>query len=128
MLNFQKLPIYVILLSIPFLGFFFDVEPNRNYQFHSKAEVETWDEMILTDPLFLTSDRCQQCHGFDTAMVASITLEGIDINVYDDWKTTMMANSAVDPFWRAKVSHEIIVQENYQDEIENKCTSCHAPL
>jgi len=39
-----------------------------------------------------------------------------------------MANSAKDPFWRAKVSHELLVNPNHQLELEDKCTSCHAPL
>ena len=39
-----------------------------------------------------------------------------------------MANSAKDPFWRAKVAHEVAVNPGHQVEIEDKCTSCHAPL
>ena len=35
--------------------------------------------------------------------------DGVDVNVTDDWRSTMMANSAHDPFWRAKVSHEVQV-------------------
>ena len=40
----------------------------------------------------------------------------------------MMANSAKDPLWRAKVSHEILVNPGQQVELEDNCTSCHAPL
>ena len=40
----------------------------------------------------------------------------------------MMANSAKDPFWRAKVSHETAVNPEHTEELEDKCTSCHAPL
>jgi hypothetical protein len=40
----------------------------------------------------------------------------------------MMANSAKDPFWRAKVSHEVAVNPAHQGALEDKCTSCHAPL
>lgn len=40
----------------------------------------------------------------------------------------MMANSAKDPFWRAKVSHEVMMFPGLQQEIETTCTRCHAPL
>jgi hypothetical protein len=39
-----------------------------------------------------------------------------------------MANSAKDPFWRAKVVHEVALNPDHQLELEDKCTSCHAPL
>ena len=39
-----------------------------------------------------------------------------------------MANSAKDPFWRAKVAHEVAINPDHQLELEDKCTSCHAPL
>lgn len=46
----------------------------------------------------------------------------------DGWAGTMMANSAKDPFWRAKVSHEILANPSLQIAIEDNCTACHAPL
>jgi len=39
-----------------------------------------------------------------------------------------MANSAKDPFWRAKVSHEVLVNPQHTAELEDKCTTCHAPM
>ncbi|MEO1436325.1 MAG: T9SS type A sorting domain-containing protein, partial [Bacteroidota bacterium] len=50
------------------------------------------------------------------------------VNVVDDWKATMMANSAKDPYWRAKVSHEILINPGHATELEDKCTTCHAPM
>ena len=78
--------------------------------------------------LFAASGECIQCHGFDTAGVASVTFTGEDINVVDDWRASMMANSAKDPFWRAKVSHEVLLYPQHKNAIETKCTSCHAPM
>ena len=78
--------------------------------------------------LFAGSGACVQCHGFDTAQIASIDLMGNDINLVDDWRASMMANSAKDPFWRAKVSHETLLHPQHKAEIETKCTACHAPL
>lgn len=39
-----------------------------------------------------------------------------------------MANSARDPFFRAKLDHEVLVNPAHGDAISNKCLSCHAPL
>ncbi len=78
--------------------------------------------------LFTGAGSCVQCHGHDTAMIASVDILGNDVNVVDAWSSTMMANSAKDPFWRAKVSHEVLVNPGLQTAIEDKCTSCHAPL
>ena len=52
----------------------------------------------------------------------------MDVNLYDDWETSMMALSAVDPFWKAKVSHEILVNPANSLELQTLCTKCHAPL
>ncbi|MDX9750539.1 MAG: multiheme c-type cytochrome [Flavobacteriales bacterium] len=77
---------------------------------------------------FTTAGRCEGCHGHDPAGIASIDADGNDINVVDDWRSTMMANSARDPFWRAKVSHEVLVNPAHQEAIETTCLGCHAPL
>jgi hypothetical protein len=78
--------------------------------------------------LFTGSGQCLECHGHDAEGIASVTLEGQDVNVMDAWRSTMMANSARDPFWQAKVSHEVTVNPGLSQEIEDKCTTCHAPL
>ncbi len=78
---------------------------------------------------FKGSGTCSGCHGHDPSGFAMTTQEGgEDVNVVDDWRSTMMANSAKDPFWRAKVSHEVLVNPAHQAELEDKCTSCHAPM
>lgn len=77
---------------------------------------------------FATAGRCKGCHGHDVNGLASVDAQGRDVNVVDDWRSTMMANSARDPFFLAKVSHEVIVNPEHQVAIENKCLSCHAPL
>lgn len=77
---------------------------------------------------FLHSNNCDGCHGNDPIDYANVTEGGVDVNLYDDWRATMMANSAKDPLWRAKVSHEILVNPTHANELQNKCTSCHAPM
>lgn len=81
-----------------------------------------------TTDLFLTSYTCKGCHGFDPAGIANVTLAGIDINLFDDWETSMMGLAGVDPLWRAKVRHESLVNPAHADELETLCTSCHAPM
>lgn len=116
--------------------FFFslDSQASRDTQtFHTTEEYAFFTTLTDSLPrgyngLFAGSGECVQCHGFDTAMIASVDPLGNDINLVDDWRATMMANSAKDPFWRAKVSHEVVLHPQHQVAIETKCTSCHAPL
>lgn len=101
-------------------------------RFHSPQEAERLADMLLTAPydtnnFFATGGRCGGCHGHDPTGVSLVTQSGEDVNIMDDWAGTMMANSAKDPFWRAKVSHEILVNPGLQVAIEDNCTSCHAP-
>ncbi|MBK6622381.1 MAG: T9SS type A sorting domain-containing protein [Saprospirales bacterium] len=101
--------------------------------FHSEGERQAFKNRFSPDLLpdstlmFPHSNACIGCHGFDINGFASLTAEGQDVNVYDDWSATMMANSAKDPFWRAKVSHEILINPAHSVELQTKCTSCHAP-
>lgn len=82
---------------------------------------------IDSNILFPTAKTCGGCHGHDPNGFAMITSDGKDVNVYDDWRSTMMANAARDPFWRAKVSHEILINPAHSLQLQDKCTSCHAP-
>lgn len=102
--------------------------------FHSSAEMAHF-KMLLTMPppldsnlIFPTASLCSGCHGFDMSGEALVDFFGNDVNIHDDWQTSMMANSAKDPFWRAKVSHEVLKIPGAKDAIEDKCTSCHAPM
>ncbi len=90
-----------------------------------------------SNSLFTGSGKCSGCHAKDPNNFASIAgqtfppspmPDGWDVNVTDDWRSTLMANSAKDPFWRAKVAHEVTTNPGHQLELEDKCTSCHAPL
>ncbi len=102
--------------------------------YHSAEEMESFRGGSYALPVgqnnyFMASGNCYGCHGPDVQFnYASVDAEGNDVNVADDWRATMMANSAHDPFWRAKVSHEVAVNPEHQAELENKCTSCHAPM
>jgi Cytochrome c554 and c-prime len=93
------------------------------------SRIHTIDSLPdLDGQYFVTAGICENCHGHDPNGLGLVDAQGRDINMADDWKSTMMANSAKDPFWRAQVSHEVITNPALQSAIEDKCTSCHAPL
>ncbi len=71
--------------------------------------------------LFAGSGECLMCHD------SQQNLQGQSVGIIQDWRATMMANAARDPFWRAKVSHEGLVNPEHKEELENVCTRCHAP-
>jgi hypothetical protein len=82
---------------------------------------------IDSNVLFPPGRLCGGCHGHDPNNHAMITTSGEDVNMYDDWRSSMMANSARDPFWRAKVTHESLVNPAHSQVLQDKCTTCHAP-
>ncbi|MEN8225197.1 MAG: T9SS type A sorting domain-containing protein [Bacteroidota bacterium] len=71
--------------------------------------------------LFAGSGTCLLCHN------SQVNQAGESISIIADWRSTMMANAARDPFWRAKVSHEGLVNPGHKDELEDVCSRCHAP-
>jgi hypothetical protein len=73
-------------------------------------------------PLFETSDRCMACHN------GLSTPEGLDVSIGTDWRTTMMANAARDPYWHAAVRSETLDHPAAQAGIEDECAVCHMPM
>ena len=97
--------------------------------YHSRAFMSAYADLPdSSNALFTGSGKCAGCHGADPVGYASVTADGHDINPTDQWRSSLMANSAKDPFWRAKVAHEVAINPDHQLELEDKCTSCHAPL
>lgn len=47
---------------------------------------------------------------------------------FDLWSGSMMANSAVDPYWKAVVSAEVAATPSQKPHIEEVCSCCHAPM
>lgn len=110
-----------------------------NYQwtdaqaYHGPQEINFFRGNNIGLPLtdngyFKASGNCDGCHGYDETMEANVNEAGHDISPITMWRGTMMANSAKDPLWRAKVSHEVTVNPQHQEALEDKCTSCHAPM
>ncbi len=108
--------------------------PEAHAAYHSAAERKSFRD-LASHPLdstentfFVGSAHCNGCHGHDPTGHAMTTTGGRDVNVVDAWRSSIMANSAKDPFWRAKVSHEVLVNPAHQVQLEDKCTTCHAPM
>ncbi|MBN2408878.1 MAG: hypothetical protein JXE07_04000 [Candidatus Aminicenantes bacterium] len=72
--------------------------------------------------LFVTFDRCLACHNGLT------TAGGEDISFGIDWRSSMMANSARDPYWQAAVRREVMLRPEAAAVIENECSACHMPM
>jgi hypothetical protein len=71
---------------------------------------------------FVTSDRCIACHS------NLRTPSGEDVSIGFDWRSTMMANSARDPYWHAGVRREVTDHPSARAAIEDKCATCHMPM
>jgi hypothetical protein len=71
---------------------------------------------------FVTAAQCIACHAPLTAP------SGEDISIGFDWRATMMANSARDPYWHAAVRREVIDHPAAQAAIEDTCSTCHMPM
>ncbi|MBN2320952.1 MAG: hypothetical protein JXR49_17870 [Acidobacteria bacterium] len=72
--------------------------------------------------LFLASDRCMACHN------GLIAPSGADVSIGTDWRASMMANSARDPYWQAAVRREVLDHPTAGAAIENECSICHMPM
>lgn len=91
-----------------------------------RAEAGPSHSAVVSEPtdtdLFLTSDRCIACHkGVSTD-------DGEDVSIGYDWRASMMANSARDPYWHAAVRREIMDYPEATEAIEDKCSRCHMPM
>src|SRR5437899_5984299 len=74
------------------------------------------------DRKFQTSDRCQACHnGLKTS-------SGQDISIGLDWRASIMANSARDPYSQGSLRREIMDHPKSEGKIQNECTICHMPI
>ena len=76
----------------------------------------------FTSAHFSGSQNCALCH--DGISDGS----GADVSIVSDWGSSMMANAARDPLWRAKVSSELKRNPALAAIINDKCTRCHAPM
>ncbi len=72
--------------------------------------------------LFETADRCQACHN------GLVTPSGSDVSIGVDWRASMMAHAARDPYWHAGVRREVMDHPAAAAAIEHECSRCHMPM
>lgn len=73
-------------------------------------------------PRMVTAGRCVACHN---GLVAP---SGEDVSIGADWRASIMANAARDPYWQAAVRREIMDHPGAESEIQADCTRCHMPM
>ncbi|MFP8489571.1 hypothetical protein ACKGJO_10805 [Gracilimonas sp. Q87] len=110
-----SLPILTIALSIG-INNYRALNPDPVPQIHG-MDLDTAEKM-----LFSTADNCMNCHN------NLVTSSGEDISFGVDWRTSMMANSARDPYWHAAVRREVMDHPESQTAIEDECSTCHMPM
>ena len=77
---------------------------------------------VVVPDLFITSDRCLACHN------GLVTPRGEDVSIGADWRASMMANSARDPYWQASIRRETLAHPKVAAAIEHECSACHMPM
>ncbi len=77
---------------------------------------------ITPAALFEPGDTCMVCHN------NLVTRTGEDVSIGVDWRASMMANSARDPYWQAAVRRETMDHPAARETIEDECSICHMPM
>lgn len=80
------------------------------------------DPHVTAAGLFVPADTCKACH------TNLVTPSGEDVSIFTDWRSTMMANSARDPYWMAAVRREVMDHPASAAAIEDECSICHLPM
>lgn len=78
-------------------------------------------KQLLTQ-LFAASGQCMACHN------GLVTTTGKDVSIGPDWRASMMANAARDPYWQAAVRRETLEHPTARAAIEDECSKCHMPM
>lgn len=97
-----------------------DTGPSRVLPLAPASPVENGD--------FSTADTCSACHANASSSDSMEDDVGRPVSPFELWQSSMMANAARDPLWRAVVSVEVAATPNAALAIEQKCTSCHTPM
>lgn len=74
---------------------------------------------------FVTAEACGQCHSAGTAVLRDA--KGRDVAPVSQWRGTMMAHAARDPFYLATFAQELAHRPGATRAIESLCARCHAP-
>ncbi|MCE3278339.1 MAG: hypothetical protein K0S44_530 [Bacteroidetes bacterium] len=131
----KKITILLILLGFAFGFKYLNSASSKiiSPKYHTSEQIEAYQDTLTRAPIaagqyFLPSSSCRDCHGFDSTQSSSVDEAGNDVNLVDRWESTMMALSSKDPFWKAKVRQEIMINPGHAGDLQNRCLDCHAPL
>jgi hypothetical protein len=72
--------------------------------------------------LFVSAENCLACHD------GMRSPTGEDVSIASDWRASIMANSARDPYWLASVRREIADHPAADSAIQDECSVCHMPM
>lgn len=103
----------------PFLS---RISPSHTVALESEEADRPSSGLRVAPQIFATSDHCMACHN------NLISPQGEDVSIGADWRATMMANSARDPYWQAAVRRETLDHPTAQAAIEDECSKCHMPM
>ena len=109
----RLLPLACALWIVAFLG----VSPSARDSAQSRERKGHVDLSLFTH-----SENCLACHN---SLVAP---SGEDVSIAAMWRSTMMANSARDPYWHAGVRREVMDHPARSADIQNECAACHMPM
>lgn len=85
------------------------------------AAVLTVPAQAATPAPFTPSTECMACHNGLT------NAAGEDVSIGSNWRASMMANAARDPYWQAAVRRETLDHPAAAAAIEDECSACHMP-
>ena len=95
-------------------------QPTRTPRPFSPAQGGSW--ISDKNDFFAASGNCVACHK------QNIDQAGNDVSIGEYWRSTMMANAAIDPYYLAGISMNIDHFPEYGTAIESKCSTCHMPM
>jgi nitrate/TMAO reductase-like tetraheme cytochrome c subunit len=94
----------------------------RGQELSSQDKTADVPRMPFNHQLFATSAHCISCHSQVHAP------DGEDISIGTQWRASVMANSARDPYWQASIRREAMDHPSATAAIEDKCSTCHMPM
>jgi hypothetical protein len=88
----------------------------------AEQPIESGQLAFDSNDWFATAGTCVTCHqnNMDEA--------GNDVSNGEYWRSTMLANAAIDPYYQAGVSIEVERRPEFGAAIEEKCSICHMPM
>lgn len=78
--------------------------------------------------VFATGDGCAMCHSNAKNALAMRTATSEEVSPHKLWQASVMANSFLDPYWRAQVEKEMAADPENAEDVQALCMRCHAPM